>query len=76
MKRTNQNRGEKGTSDSKDKIRSSDATRKFDDCRDKIRRKKNSNREEDGRKTRGRKTRERKSMSEGIKQMARGGDSR
>lgn len=71
MKRTNQNRGEKGTSDSKDKIRSSDATRKFDDCRDKIRRKKNSNREEDGRKTRGR-----KSMSEGIKQMARGGDSR
>lgn len=40
MKRTNQNRGEKGTSDSKDKIRSSDATRKFDDCRDKIRRKK------------------------------------
>lgn len=71
MKRTNQNRGEKGTSDSKDKIRSSDATRKFDDCRDKIRRKKNSNREEDGRKARGR-----KSMSEGIEQMARGDDSR
>lgn len=68
MKRTNQNQGEKGTSDSKDKIRSSHATRKFDN---KIRRKKIIIREEDGRKARGR-----KSMSEGIKQMARGGDSR